>query len=156
MGGCRPGAWKSENGEFSVVLIQEKLRVPSRTLFFFSPEPMGSVLLVGPPKSRAGRFQMEEAAGLIAPPGVGDCGAPTTIHEGGMVALGEGSRPAKRKRTRRAAAAGRQNGLVRNHRRSPSLCPVGAKHGCQSITAYYDGACLVSVINGGVFPACCS
>ena len=97
---------------------------------------------------------MEEEVGFIAAPGVGDCGAPTTIYEGDMVAVGQGSPPAKRKRTRRVPAGGKK-GLGRNHRGSSSLCPAEANHGCQSITKYYDGACLVSIMNGGVCPACC-
>ena len=93
----------------------------------------------------------ELVEGRIAAPGVAECGVPTMINAGDVVVIGRGTPPSKKTRRRTRRAQSGQIGLVRNHRVQQSMCPVGVPHGCQSITRYYDGRCLVSFINEGGF-----
>ena len=90
---------------------------------------------------------MDDAIGCIAAAGTDISGAPSVVYAGDVPAVGGRPSPGKRRRaTARAPSNGRKV-FVKHHRPRESKCPAGSSHGCQTITRYYDGACLVSLLN---------
>ena len=89
---------------------------------------------------------MDDTIGIAAP-GTDICGVPSVLFAGDAVAVGDLPSPAKKMRP---VARARSNGRRvhgKHHRLQESKCPVGSSHCCQTITGYYGGVCLVSLLN---------
>ena len=103
---------------------------------------------VGPLDSGiSGRSKMDDAIVRIAAPGTDNSGAPSVLHAGDVAAVGVRPSPGKRRRSTARSPSNGRKVLGRHHRRKQSKCPAGSSHGCQTITGYYDGVCLVSLLN---------